>query len=72
MTGWQKIDQGETNTATKSTVFQLERIRLPHGWLVRSYFELRERIDAPGVSPDIDTSAGVSLTFVPFGPPPWN
>lgn len=69
---WQKIDQAGANAPAKTTLFQLERMRLPHGWLVRSYFESRERIDAPGVSPDIDTSANISIAFVPFGPAPWN
>jgi hypothetical protein len=68
---WEKIDQAGSNEMRKSATFHLERTRLPHGWLVRSYFELRERIDAAGVPADIDTSANVSITFVPLGPAPW-
>lgn len=69
---WERIDEGGTNSSNKSDMFRVERTRLPHGWLVRSYFEMRERIDVAGVAPDIDTSASVSITFVPDGPPPWN
>lgn len=64
---WTRIEQdGETLPLRQST-YRLERMKLPHGWLVRAYFELREKIPGgAGVTPDVDTSAGMSITFVPF------
>jgi hypothetical protein len=69
---WQNFETIPENSPNRSSLLKIDRLRLPHGWLVRSHYELREKIQAGGVAPDIDTSASVSITFVPLGPAPWN
>ncbi len=48
------------------------RARLPHGWLVACLTEGRHMVAGRTAVAHEGYPAGVSATFVPLGPAPWN
>lgn len=71
---WEIIEQQDQPTPGSphlGTWTRTYRVRISHGWLVRTTVFHREQMQVQSSPPDLESSMSTSLAFVPLGPAPW-